>query len=396
MSPEEIDKHINKIAWGARYLIVKNGYDRDVVIILKTLSLQDRNFLDFIFEKAKQDGKNLGVFTKIELINEYQRRQIWTDKDEKILEDTKKAVKSLYDEEKTVNKSKAKKIKRAIKLAEKNLEELITKKTGLFSNCVENYAEEQKLLAFVYCCTNNEENKKMWGTWKDFTDCLDTILIRNILIAMNNDTMLSTKTMRKIARSAHWRFRWNAAKNIGDLFGKPIMELDTEQQSLLYWSQVYDSAYESYERPSREIIEDDDALDKWFEEQDKKDKAKELEKGSKVGKIKVNEKVMKHGEIFIVTNPEINPDTKYRQKPPNIPSISDVENLNDAITKKFKEKELEKIKEKGMIQEKELRHRKNKIARELIGSKAAILKPNKMSGHARGNKSKIVPGQDIS
>jgi hypothetical protein len=49
-----------------------------------------------------------------------------------------------------------------------------------------------------------------------------------------------------------------------------------------------------------------------------------------------------------------------------------------------------------MIGEKQLRNRKNRIARKMIGSKAAILNRNKMSGHARGSNKKIVPGEQIS
>lgn len=396
MSPEEIEKQINRIAWGAKYISAKNQYDEDITVILRSLSLQDKNFIDFIFNKAKDSARELGIYSKLELINELKRRDIWTEKDDAKLDEIRTSLRSLYEDEQAIKGGKLKRIKRAIMFTEDTLRELMHKKNALFNNTIEKYAEEQKTLAIVYCSVYDEYNEKMWCSWKDFLSCPDILFIRSILLEINSDLMLTTKSMRLIARNTHWRFRWTAAKNVGDLFGKPILELDVEQQSLIYWTQVYDSVYEAYERPSQSIIDDDEALDKWFEEQDKKAKTQQLENSGQVGKLKVSEKVMRHGEVFIVANHSSNPDSKFRQKAPHVPSIQEIADLNDSMTKAFKKKELEKIKEKGIINEKDLRHRKNKIARKIIGSKAGIINRNNMSGHARGSNKRIVPGENIS
>ena len=396
MSPQEIEKQINKIALGSRYISIKNQCDDDIVVILKSLSLQDKSFIEFIFQQSKDKARELGIYSKLDLINEFKRRNVWTEIDDKNLEDTRDNLRKLYEQKKDLKTGKLKRIQRTISFSEKKMRDLLGRKNVLFNNSIEDYSRHQQVLATVYCRSHNECGERLWATFGEFLKNEDPFVINKIVSEMNSQEHLSTKEFRKIARNSHWRFRWNAAKSIGDLFGKPILELDSDQQNLLYWSQVYDSVYESYERPSSEIIDDDEALDNWFEEQDKKDKKKSLEKGGTVGKINVSEKVMGHGEVFIVTTPIMNPDTIYRKTSPNLPTNEDVSNLNDGITKEFKRKELERIKEKGEIQETGLRSRRNKIARKLIGSKAAILQPNKVSGQARGNNRKIVPGENIS
>jgi hypothetical protein len=194
--------------------------------------------------------------------------------------------------------------------------------------------------------------------------------------------------IREIARSASWRFRWNGAKGIGDLFGKPISEFDAEQQSLLYWSQVYDSVYERMERPPESIINDDEALDKWFEDENRKDKAKEVADKGTLGKMKLSPKMRGAGEIFIVTNPVMNP---------NAPSREDVDDLNTEFVRKFKQQEANKIKEHGTLKETELRDRKNRIARKVIGSQDALISKNSF-GQAKGGKNAgtVLPGGSIS
>lgn len=388
MSPEEIDKQINRIAWGAKYVNVKNRNDDSVIVILNSLSLKDVNFVDFIYKEAKKEALGFEIFSNIELINEFKRRDIWTETDSNRLEEIRTDLRDLYEQEKELKGSKLKRAQRAIRFLEKRLREKMAKKNSLFGNSIESHANEQRVLATVYCCSYNENDERLWDSWDSFVENDDILFVQNILYKMHEDVSLRTKDVREIARNPHWRFRWNAAKSLGDLFSKPILELDIEQQSLLYWSQVYDSAYEAYERPSQETIEDDDALDEWFKDQDRKTKNERLEKGeSGTGKVKVSQKVMRHGEVFICTNP-------YTTYDP--PTIQEVEDMNDSITQEFKKKEQRTIKEKGIINEKSLRHRKNRLARKMIGSKAAVLNRNKMSGHARGRDKRIVPGENIS
>lgn len=83
-------------------------------------------------------------------------------------------------------------------------------------------------------------------------------------------------SLRYLARGsgrvgAEWRARWEVAKTTGTpVFPGTVSEWDINKVSLTWWSRFYDNIFEHPERPPMEIIEDNKKLDKWIEEQTKK------------------------------------------------------------------------------------------------------------------------------
>jgi hypothetical protein len=389
MSPEEIERAINKIAWGGTFIEVANSDGNKKPLVIKPLSIRERNFVEFTYDRALKEALANGLMSKMELYGLYKKKGIWTPRDDEIIEKSKEEVKKLKQ---IAAGAKTQKEKRRF---EKQMEHLVgrynevsSKKADLFATSAETWAAEKRTLALVFCSIYDEQDRKLWDNWNDFMEHADDALVTNILASFKMVDALDVSEMRKIARSSSWRFRWNGAKTVGDLFGIPIIEFSAEQQSLLYWSQVYDSVYESMDRPTDDIIEDDEALDKWFEDQSKKRKQKELERTGGLGRIKLSDRVRGHGEIFVVTNPVINPDA---------PTAEEVDELNSEFTRKFKQQEYETIKKHGTLKEAELRDRKNKIARKIIGSKDAVLSKSSF-GQAKGGKNAgtVLPGGSIS
>lgn len=74
---------------------------------------------------------------------------------------------------------------------------------------------------------------------------------------------LTEKDIRKIAKSREWRQIWNV-KDSGQIFTSPLFLLSDEQRDLLFWSRLYDSANESADSPTEEVLEDDYAFDGWL------------------------------------------------------------------------------------------------------------------------------------
>ena len=388
MSPEEIERAIGEIAWGGNFVKAKDQYGKIHLLIIKALNAKERNFTDFIYEVSLEEANEAGVLSKFELYNIYKTKGIWTHEDDVAVETLPEIVREAEKTLAEANSAREKKIfTKRLEGYKNKLSKAMEKRAALMWISAESYAEEMKTLAMVFCATHKENEEKMWSNWNDFLQKSDDRLVSSLLVGMTNVKQLDIKQMRQIARSNEWRFRWAGAKNVGDLFGKCIGEFDHNQQSLLYWSQVYDSVYESLERPPQSVIDDDDALDKWFDEQAKKDKQKSLEKGGQVGKVKMSNKMRGHGEIFIVTNPLVNPDA---------PDINEVNELNTELVRKFKQHEAEEIKKHGTLKETELRKRGDRISRKLIGSNDAVISPNSF-GQAKGGKSagKILPGGTI-
>lgn len=95
----------------------------------------------------------------------------------------------------------------------------------------------------------------------------------------------STEQLRKMARSDPWSTMWSIKK--ADNFA--ILPLSDYQIMLAFYSRMYDNVNESPERPSRAIIDDDDALDGWF-----------IHQSEKPSETKTETK--KHAEEIVFTN----------------------------------------------------------------------------------------------
>lgn len=69
---------------------------------------------------------------------------------------------------------------------------------------------------------------------------------------------------------AKWRLMWRTSKATKQTpFPGHPSSWDINKLRLIYWSNFYDSVYNSINRPPQWVIDDDDLLDKWVEEQGK-------------------------------------------------------------------------------------------------------------------------------
>lgn len=391
MSIQDIEDRIAKITWGGKHSIVLNGQGDEVVIIFKSLSLRQKSFVSFIHSKAIKDASAKGVLTRFEMKKLLKERNIWTPHDDETIKLSTDRIRELLNAQDKLKKNSREYKRNQVMLSGhlKAFNELKTKQRDLFSPTAEVHSEEIRTLALIYSLAYNENEKKLWSSWDSFLAESDKTFVSNLIISLS-ETISTTdiKDIREIARSAQWRFKWAGAKNnIGVLFDRPLGELDMDQQNLLYWSQVYDSVYEAHEPPDDDVIDNDARLDKWFEERGRKRKAEKVEGGKSLGNIQLSNKMRGHGEIFIMANPDINP---------NAPTTQEIEALNSPSVRRFKKKESERIKQKGEISEKDLRSRNNKISRRIIGSTDAVLGRNSM-GQAKGGRaaSKQFPGGTI-
>lgn len=385
-----MEEKINALMWGAHYASVLDGKGQEVLLILRTPSLKDRNFINFIYKKSSKEARALGILNEFELRANLKSRGIWSELNDRAIEDLQERLGELREHlEEIRNVRERRTTLNLIATYEETLNKELGLKNSFFDTTVERYASNARNNAAVYCCVFNEHDERYWDTWSDFQSEEDVGFINNIVGAINELDVFDIKEIRAIARAPEWRYMWNAAKsNLLSLFDKPINEFNIDQRNLLYWSQVYDSVYESYERPDDSIINDDERLDKWFDDQERNRKNKAVMEGKQAGGVKVSSAVNRHGEIGIVANPLINPQA---------PEFTEIVELNPEYIRKFKEKEARAIKERRQINEKDLRARSDRMARKIIGSNAAIIGKGSLGGQARGGRSarKIVPGESI-
>lgn len=392
---EKIAKAIEYIGYGKRFIMADNSQGEKVLLVIAPLTPKGRVFIDFIYKQSLDQAIKDGLMTEAELLKDASFRGVWTDYHQgqiKLLEDE---LNKIPQADKNMSKREQQKLDKLRTSIEHQLKEFRDKRANLLSTSAERYAEEAKVRAFLYCCAENESEQKLWPSWQAFNEERDNKLIDSMMrSALNRGPSLSIKEIRAIARSGQWRHKWLAAKNIDKLWGKSVIDMTDEQTSLVYWSQVYDSVYEAYERPPQSIIDDDEALDKWLDGQSKKadDDAKKTFNEKKFTN-KRQSSTARHGEIFYLANPDLAPVADPNLVLDNsVMTKEEIAGMNTDLGNKFLAAQDRRIKAAGgYIQEEDLRH--DSDSRRVIGSKDAVVSIGRgRDGLPRKNVDKLLPG----
>lgn len=373
---------LDRIMWGRRYATVHDGNGKPHTCIVKDLELQDRVWIDFIYKQALAEGKSKGLLSSGELAVFLEKSGVWTKKDEKEIQNLKRSIHKINEalEDPETTKRERQISEKMLAAAEKALYEKEVDRNKHFNMSAESFAASERVNAVIFSMLYSTERERYWKTWDDFREETDNIFIGNATTQVFKRADVTVAKLRKIARSSSWRFKWTAYKNSGDLFGKPLAELTQDQDALVYWSQVYDAAYESLDRPPEEVIQDDAALDKWFDEQAKQRKIKEAESGKgNVGKVG-SSRVWKHSEVGIVVNPVAQADMERAKKMglaknTYVPTAEEVNEMNSPLSKKLLAHERKKLKKHGVLEERDLRSDPN--SRRAISSNDVVFKKAK-------------------
>lgn len=340
--------------------------------------------------------------TEAEILFDAGKKGFWTKDDDNQIDILVNELKKIPDAVAGASKRENTKLEKLRNSIKTQIAELELSKNSITKFSAERYAEEAKIRAFVYTCVTDEDGNRLWNKWDDFNNETDTKFIDNVLleISSNKPEEYNTKEIREIARSGIWRHKWCAAKAIDTLFEKSVLELTDEQSSLVYWSQLYDSVYDAYERPPQEVIEDDDKLDEWLDAQakkvnlDAKNTYKDKFKNKKNG---ISSNVSRHGEIFVVTDGGLGPiNDKRLVLNADLPSRQEIYDMNTELGKKFLTHQDRKIKQAGgYILEEDLRS--DKDSRRVIGANDAVVSIKRgKDGLPRKQVDKLLPGGTIT
>ncbi len=236
-----------------------------------------------------------------------------------------------------LNTNKQKKIRQFIKKAKNNLVKLSEKIHSLDHLTLHGHAlvYKQEFILINTLYINDEL------AFPDYDNASYTLL--NNIFSHLLSSYITTDQYRDVANNIIWREYWKAAKSNPFPLSKLLTE---EQQRVINFSSMYDSVYESNDKPHNDVIDDHDMLDGWFLQQKKE--MEDMQKQNKSDKL--SNQHNKAQEIFVVAN-----------------SKEDINNINDMNTmqaKMVKKQRTNLIKKKGEVIEQQLPDRKLEIMRQ--------------------------------
>jgi hypothetical protein len=221
-------------------------------------------------------------------IDEDLKAQFFSTEDQEELEEIENKLRAykILLKKRVKNSPQAKSDQEKIKELEFNKDTLLAKKVQLNSYTAEHKAKEDKYLELFTNCVLTPNRQKRWASTEDFLNNIDNL--SNLYSLLNNYLEFyfgyTVNKIRQIARSNLWiNYYITSMKTGSPLFSNKPEDYSWNQLHLMSWSTFYMDIREMLytDRPSEEMINDDERLDKYLEEYSRKFKAERaLEKGS--------------------------------------------------------------------------------------------------------------------
>lgn len=251
------DKLIPRLLSGRQIILVNNKS-----IIVDHPSLETKLLAEEEYDKVVSEGLFTGVPRRSYLVSWYKHQGLLDANYEEKLKNFEKTIENLkVDLYLAKNSTLEEQTKKRLTMVRSNYHDYVNTTNSLLNNCLEGIASKAKArFLFLNSCKNMDGSLFFCEDISHY----DYNMIARILA----DSSISEQKIREISRSGFWRGIWTNKKY--DSFRVPHYELSDEQQSLAYFSQFYDYVYESTERPSQDIIDDDDKIDGWHTDQYRK------------------------------------------------------------------------------------------------------------------------------
>lgn len=301
MDNQLAQKIVNRICAGSVRIkdIIWKGMPS--VFLVSSPNATIRYQADDIYADVLEEARTFGVFSSNECVLMAMERGKWSEEKEakikKIPKDIEEMKILIFE---NFNQPSVREgIRSNLRAAENKFTELHMDKHYLDSWSAEtlarNFSMQYVLSETVFHDDGNKFIDNFWNT--SYSDSFLLYLMNAI-----NKNSITEIQYRYIVRNEPWRSLWSAGKTATELFGLAAANLSYEQRQAITWSKLYDIIAESHERPSQDIVNDDDALDGWMAKQNR-EKDEEIKKETSKNFIK-NSKIKNAMEVGIVVQPE--------------------------------------------------------------------------------------------
>ena len=246
-----------------QYLLAKVllGYKiihwKNLTLHIKPPNIRQNYLAQKIFAEAYEEALLLGVFTREEMLDLMIKEGIWSDeyelelqKNERSIEDEKVNIYSnfLVPSMREAHRARLK------ELQNRRIQLHTRKHANDHADC-EGIATYARWNWLIENTTTDED-----GNPYNFEDIDVSYVLR-----LSNSDEISPEDIRRISKNSDWQSMWmNSGKSPEAIFRRPVTEFTRDQSDLISWTRLYDSIDESPEKPPRNVIDDDDAIDGWL------------------------------------------------------------------------------------------------------------------------------------
>jgi len=276
MNTAAIERLIAKISWGYTSATVSTQDGKLVSLLLRPPIPKEQAKAAMVYSTERHRATLIGLPSEEEILIDLIALGRWNIETEDEIAGLEKDIhtirRGLLDF--LFNKTKLEQARSLLRRAENALINRFYHKHNLLQNSAEAYAEVCQQRYLIGRITETESGNLFWPTETDFDECSDSELITQLCEIFFQKSRLSISIIREIAKSNVWRTYWEITKTVHDLFDGPVSGWSLDQRELAYWSTIYDSVHAAFERPSKDIIVDDDLLDSWFIRQGEKIESK--------------------------------------------------------------------------------------------------------------------------
>jgi len=332
------ERLVAKISWGYIPTTVSTQDGKLVSFLLRSPTPKEQAQAAMTYSTELQRAVFIGLPREKNILENLITLGQWSSKKEEEIEGLQKDIRTIRRGllDFLFNRTKLEKARSLLRRAEEALVERCVNRHNLLTNSAESHAEICQQRYLIGQITEDENSKRFWSTTQEFNDCQDIELITQLCESFFQKSRVPIVLIRELARSQQWRPYWEITKNTNDLFENSVVSWSLNQRELAYWSTIYDSVYGAYERPSSDIIEDDDLLDSWFIRQgDKIDNKSQKSGAPQSNKPGKNESFIMSDEegakrVYSMNDPGSRAQIKARQKVLNEHGVVKEQNMPDS------------------------------------------------------------------
>lgn len=252
----EKQQMIRRICSGKLYASVNfNNKSYEVIFRDPNQDLQLES--DWIYKRNYNKLKEEGALTLDDSYEVLKQDGKWSDELEQETKNIRLDIEALnhHLQGTKFNKTEQAAIKVTIEKGKKRLLELDRTKHQLIKTTAEYIAMQHKRRFLIGQIVTVPE-----------PELLDLLAFKDTLsVYYFEESGISESQLRKLARTDPWRLYWTTSKDTGTpLFPHPTVEMTDLQYMLVLWTRLYDFAYNSTNRPTEDVIDDDTRFDAWY------------------------------------------------------------------------------------------------------------------------------------